>query len=778
MILSIDGRNERLRAKLLTPAVISILSMIMVVADLALPANAADYTCGPTTGFECTTGGYGSQDTGGWVESRFGWGAARAKPADWAAFDGHNCTRYAAFKLRQNGLVEDPIPASISWGNAAEWDDTMRTYVGIESVNEEPAEGSIAQWNGGYGHVAYVEEVGPDYIRITEDNYPLSGYGTGTSAERVIKRDSGWPDNFIHLADVPATIPAPLSMALIIDSSGSMTSSDPGSRRLDAANAYVAASLPTDEVGVVDFDGSSRVAIDAVEVDTNRQPLTDAIATIDSSGGTDLGVGLTAGFGVLDAASGVERAAIFLTDGQGTYGGQASLFRDKGWKVFTIGLGSGVDGALLQQIATETGGRYIPLSSSMNLVCEFQQIRLEVLGLPTGSCEPSGMILQGATNTFQVTVSGESLQGSSPPLQGGTVPLQGSGAIGQATFTNVWGGSEIDMTLTTPSGRTIDAQTTDPDVVVYSGPTYETFTITDPEQGDWTVDLYGADIPEGGEEYFFSTVMIPKPDGTGPVITWVDPIDDGAAFTVGRVPATPTCTATDDGSGVDADGCVVSGYSTDPGQHVLVATATDTAGNTTTEQRAYAVWFRDVQQGAQFDEEILWLATQGISTGWPDGTFRPVQPVNRDAIAAFLYRLAGSPDFTPPATSPFRDVEPTDQFYTEICWLASTGVSTGWPDGTFRPLWSIDRDAMAAFLHRFATFEDATSTAGFTAPSVSPFTDVSPDQQFYTEMTWLASTGISTGWPTRSGAEYRPWSDVNRDAMAAFMYRYDGASTP
>lgn len=149
--------------------------------------------------------------------------------------------------------------------------------------------------------------------------------------------------------------PAPLSMSLIVDSSGSMTSSDPGNRRVDAANAYVAASLPTDEVAVVDFDGSSRVAIPAVPVGTNRQALSDAIRTIDSSGGTDLGAGLSAGHSVLDAASGVARAAIFLTDGQGSYSGQATLFRDKGWKIYTIGLGGGVDSTILRQIANETG---------------------------------------------------------------------------------------------------------------------------------------------------------------------------------------------------------------------------------------------------------------------------------------------------------------------------------------------------------------------------------------------------------------------------------------
>ena len=38
--------------------------------------------------------------------------------------------------------------------------------------------------------------------------------------------------------------------------------------------------------------------------------------------------------------------------------------------------------------------------------------------------------------------------------------------------------------------------------------------------------------------------------------------------------------------------------------------------------------------------------------------FRPLQPVNRDAMAAFLYRMAGEPEVTLPENSPFTDVTP------------------------------------------------------------------------------------------------------------------------
>lgn len=174
--------------------------------------------------------------------------------------------------------------------------------------------------------------------------------------------------------------------------------------------------------------------------------------------------------------------------------------------------------------------------------------------------------------------------------------------------------------------------------------------------------------------------------------------------------------------------------------------------------------FRDVPTNHLFYNEIKWMNSAGISTGYTDGTYRPAENVNRDAMAAFLYRTAGSPAYTPPRVSPFTDVSTSNQFYKEIAWMASTGISTGWNDGSFRPYESMNRDSMAAFLYR------AAGSPAYTAPRVSPFTDVSTGNQFYKEIAWMASTGISTGWSDKT---FRPEIPVNRETMAAFLYRFD-----
>ncbi|WP_430868465.1 endo alpha-1,4 polygalactosaminidase [Demequina aurantiaca] len=172
--------------------------------------------------------------------------------------------------------------------------------------------------------------------------------------------------------------------------------------------------------------------------------------------------------------------------------------------------------------------------------------------------------------------------------------------------------------------------------------------------------------------------------------------------------------------------------------------------------------FSDVGFDAKFHTEIIWLARQKITTGYSDGSFHPKESVSREAFAAFLYRLAGKPAVALPSRSPFKDVNKSDQFYKEIVWLASQGITTGYSDGTFRPEGNITREAIAAFLYREA------GKPSFSPPTKSPFRDMTPRSSFYKEVTWLAKSGVTTGY---SDGTFRPKSSVTREATAAFLYR-------
>ena len=173
--------------------------------------------------------------------------------------------------------------------------------------------------------------------------------------------------------------------------------------------------------------------------------------------------------------------------------------------------------------------------------------------------------------------------------------------------------------------------------------------------------------------------------------------------------------------------------------------------------------FTDVPTTEPFYTEVSWASNNLITTGYPDGTFRPLANIDRNAMAAFIYRLAGSPAYTAPAVSHFTDVPVGAPFYKEVNWLFDKGITTGYPDHTFKPFGSVNRDAVAAFLYRL----NGKPAVPANAPT---FVDVTPSNQFYNEIRWLASTGITTGYP---GNLFKPGQAIARDAMAAFVYRYN-----
>lgn len=176
--------------------------------------------------------------------------------------------------------------------------------------------------------------------------------------------------------------------------------------------------------------------------------------------------------------------------------------------------------------------------------------------------------------------------------------------------------------------------------------------------------------------------------------------------------------------------------------------------------------FSDVNASTSHHEDILWLANSKISTGYPDGTFRPLADVTRCDMAAFLYRLAGSPNYSPSGEemTAFSDVNSSTYHAKEICWLASKGISLGYVDGTFKPLNKVTRQDMAAFLHRMSNVIAPEPTFSFV--------DVNNGTDHAGDIVWLASMGVSEGWLMPDGSrEFRGMSTVKRADMAAFLHR-------
>jgi Mg-chelatase subunit ChlD len=156
---------------------------------------------------------------------------------------------------------------------------------------------------------------------------------TGTDTANVVLTVNGPSSTSTTGADV----------VFSIDSSGSMSSEDPDGLRKNASKNFVDKMDPTkDQAGVVNWASTVKES----QALTNDFSLVKT--TIDAgvaSGGTDFSVGLGEANKLLDASTitSNSKSIIFLSDGQASFPTtEVNDAKTKGYRVYTIGLGSGV----------------------------------------------------------------------------------------------------------------------------------------------------------------------------------------------------------------------------------------------------------------------------------------------------------------------------------------------------------------------------------------------------------------------------------------------------
>ncbi len=115
--------------------------------------------------------------------------------------------------------------------------------------------------------------------------------------------------------------------------------------------------------------------------------------------------------------------------------------------------------------------------------------------------------------------------------------------------------------------------------------------------------------------------------------------------------------------------------------------------------------FSDVPTTHVFAAWIEELADRGIAGGYADGTYRPDNTVSRAEMAILLLRAKHGPGYVPPAATgtAFSDVPADFWAAAWIEQLVNEGIASGFPDGTYRPSDPVTRAQMAVLLVR--TFE-------------------------------------------------------------------------
>jgi len=87
-------------------------------------------------------------------------------------------------------------------------------------------------------------------------------------------------------------------------------------------------------------------------------------------------------------------------------------------------------------------------------------------------------------------------------------------------------------------------------------------------------------------------------------------------------------------------------------------------------------WFR-------YRENVDYLVGRGVIDGYPDGTFKPDQTINRAEFLKLVFH--GRSSTTPIARRCFSDVSPREWYAPYVCAAKARGIVDGYANGTFKP---------------------------------------------------------------------------------------------
>ena len=169
----------------------------------------------------------------------------------------------------------------------------------------------------------------------------------------------------------------------IIDDSGSMDGTDPSRLRVQAMDLLINALDSSTTLGATEFGDTADVVFAPSPVGSNAAAMKNALDTLIAAdnGSTDYNLA----FDTARAANPGAQARIFLTDGghnAGDYTNEHLNPTPPQTPTYVVGFSTGLsdpeDQARLQQIASDTGGKYFPLADSSSLQSVMNQIETQL----------------------------------------------------------------------------------------------------------------------------------------------------------------------------------------------------------------------------------------------------------------------------------------------------------------------------------------------------------------------------------------------------------------
>lgn len=108
--------------------------------------------------------------------------------------------------------------------------------------------------------------------------------------------------------------------------------------------------------------------------------------------------------------------------------------------------------------------------------------------------------------------------------------------------------------------------------------------------------------------------------------------------------------------------------------------------------------FNDVESGAWYEGYIASAVREKIVSGYPDNTFKPNIPLTREDAALMIYRAAGIEEETEELKFADKD-SISDYAYNAVRALCSRGILNGFEDGEFKPTQAITRAQTAQLVY-------------------------------------------------------------------------------
>jgi len=213
---------------------------------------------------------------------------------------------------------------------------------------------------------------------LTVANFSFAGIRAAllSAADTPVAEGSATPDRVEVLGG--GTGGEAVSVAVLLDCSGSMADSDPGLRRVDAARELLRRLRAADRAALLSFgdggDGSSVTRVLA-PLSHDQAAWEAGLAQVGAVDGTPLyqAVAETVRY-VAQAAAGGRLAVLVLTDGQSTEGDPGALraaaisaARAAGMALYAVGLGDNLDFGGLEALGRESGGTFAYAADSQVL---------------------------------------------------------------------------------------------------------------------------------------------------------------------------------------------------------------------------------------------------------------------------------------------------------------------------------------------------------------------------------------------------------------------------